>query len=490
MSSFSECLARIKEHRELTDTKIAELCDLDVTVVFRWRKGERFPENWSKVNLLVTGLHLSDEERKELESAYARTLFGEDKYKTYKRIIDILYTLQHCRTENKKVNVAPTEKYKEPGLPQFLVLKNKMDVQHYIKELVNAQIIYKKKKLYLKMITVNSEFNALLKLLLSNSNECNIEEIIYLEDKGSFYEYRNAQFLKEIIEMIFSQKRISVYCADEGECETGDEMNWILSDDFFMEFNDAMTEGMITSDKEWIKLSMENFKIMTENYHILGRHIVDEMKYLSDAMQENTRIQCIEFQPCLGLGFTKEILEEYLHKELPHRDILIEKILSNWVAEGEIKYNAESVFAEEGLRNFMETGIVEECPDNLYRPIDMPVRCQILRNVIEKMKEKRIFQHMIKDRDFPDMTGVRIEQLECDNETILGIEIHFMDTGTNEDGEVIPAGRKERFETVDLRIVSVFEVFWECIKNERYTYSHEETIECMERVLEEYEEKG
>ncbi len=67
MSTFSEYLTYIKESRNMTGAYMANICDKDVSVVFCWLNGKRFPKNWSQIETLVDKLQLTDEEHTKLK---------------------------------------------------------------------------------------------------------------------------------------------------------------------------------------------------------------------------------------------------------------------------------------------------------------------------------------------------------------------------------------------------------------------------------------
>lgn len=482
MSIFSDYLTRIKEKRNITVATMADLCQVETTVMFRWVNGERLPGSWEKVTLIINNLRLSEEEQKMLKTAYEKTLFGEMKYQTFTQCIDILRTMQHCRkleTPMLESEIALKE------LPYFLSLNNKTDILQYIKILLDYQAVSRKKSLYLKMYTVNSEFYTLLRVFMRANTDCNVEELVYLEEEGSYYEYRNIEFLGQLIEMMFRKDYMTIYCLDKKE-DVEVENNWILSEDFYMEFNHEMTEGMLTCDPAMIQLTMENFQRVKNHGQVVGERNVHGLEYLTDVLEKETHLKCLEYQPCLGAGLTKDILERRLCKEIPYRELFIEKMLERYSLEREASWKANCIFTKKGLLEFMEQGVVGECPDNFYQKLDVFDRCVVLQNLIQLIKQGKLVQLMIKEPDFPMMEGIRIEECTDADFNAMAFEIQFIDIRKDEAGNMLNDGRTDRFEIRQKRVIRAFQSFWECMQNERYTYNKEETIAILEEVLEEY----
>lgn len=482
MSVFSECLSKIKDRKHITVTQMAELCQVEMTVMHRWVNGERLPEAWSKVELIMRNLHMSKDEQKMLKTAYEKTVFGEMKSQTFAQCMDILQTMQHCRT--KEIQVVK-EVVEIPEFPQFITMNSKTEVLRYIKLVLDYQAFSKGKGLYIKMYTINSDFYTLLRVFMSENAPCEVEEIVYLEEDDSYYEYRNIEFLGQLIETMFRKKQMTIYCADKNS-DDNEEKNWILSDDFYMEFNHEMTEGMLTLDPAIIQLARENFNRLKKQCTIVGKRDIRSLQYLMEVIKQKTYINRVEFQPCLGPGLTREILDNRIHKELPNRAYFIDRLLERYSLEKEERWYATSIFSKEGLLEFMEHGVVVECPEDFYERLDLSERCMVLECLINYIKQGKINQYMIKAPDFPKVAGLGLEEYRDEDTCFMSFEIQFIDIQKDESGNVLEVGRIDRFVVTQERVICAFRSFWDCVKNEMYTYNEEETLRIMEGILHTY----
>lgn len=121
MSAFSECLKVFKDRRKLTCAKMADACDMDHSVLFRWMSGQHVPKNWENLDNIIKKLHLSASERNELRSAYERTTLGEDCYQSYHKIIDLFEVIHNRITESKKAPVSYFHVVQKEGVPDNVI---------------------------------------------------------------------------------------------------------------------------------------------------------------------------------------------------------------------------------------------------------------------------------------------------------------------------------------------------------------------------------
>lgn len=486
MSIFSDYLTRIKEKRNMTVVTMAELCNVETTVMFRWLNGERLPGKWEKIERIIEMLRLSEEEQKTLKLSYERTVFGEKKYQIFVKCMNNLRMMQYCRkrrqyTELKLESRAVT-------LPHFQEIRNEIEVLQYMKAVLDYQSICKRKNLYLKMYTVNPEFYTMLKLFMNSNVECNVEEVVYLEEEGSYYEYRNIEFLGQLIEMMFLKEHMTIYCAEKIDGTGESEKNWILSEEFYMEFNYDMSEGMFTRDPSTICLAMESFERLKRTYPVVGERNQHGMEYMTEKVEAGAMIRSIAFQPCLPSGLTKAILQRRICKEIPNRDMFIEMFLDRYSLERN-DYQISGIFHKEGLIYFMETGVVGECPDNFYERLDICDRLELLENLIQLMKAGKIEKRILKETFFPDLQGIWIEDFSTKDLNKMTFVIQTNEIIIDENDREVTEKRIDRFEITQNRLIRTFGIFWECMYNERYTYNKEETLAILEEVLEEYRVK-
>lgn len=484
MSAFSECLQNLKNVRGLRYADIAKMCDMDVTVVFRWMNGERFPESVEKLETIEHRLRLTQQEKNELEDAYMISVYGEEKFGNFKNVSKVINGLGKLRKyDDVQSKQTDSENHKnnesENTIKEFTQLHGKAEI---IRGIGDALAILKRdnnKNIYLVTRVMSGEIETILSLYNQKVAGCTVEQIIYPQKNGVAQKHDiNVEVLEKIINVAFQSDDMKVWIGSERD--DADGMNQIISQSFLIQYNNDISEGMMTTHKEWIDMAMHTFDYLKGKSKMVGKKEIDGLQYAESDYRDNSVITTIEYQPCLGACLDEEILDRHFHKDLPNRELVIERLLKSYVF-GTEDGNVESIlndlnvfFSKEGLRAFMETGIFEVFPYPFYTPVTMEERCKIVRRCVGLSKEGKNKHYLIKDTGLSKLKNIHIEYIRDDKRAVVRIDVN-QNVG------------KERMAIKNESILQEFDDFFECIQNEKYIYSKEETEQYMLRVVEEYE---
>lgn len=472
MSGFSDCLEKIRIRRELTNTQIADLCGVEKTVIHRWFTGQRLPGSWEKIEETIGKLHLSVDEQIQLKKAYERTLVGEEQYEYYQQMIGLMAMIQEEKDEKFKKENEIIGEYQITGLPKCLILENKMEILQCIQNLCAYLSKQKEKHLYLKMQAAGKEILTMVKMFCHRNPDCSVEEIVYMDNEldGS-YTY-NAKIFQEAISLLMLKNPVEIYYSESDDSDKKFAINWLISDDFFLQFNAQMSYGIMTTEKEWLSFFQDDFKSIKKSCHPIGHKRVNPEEYLGNMNYHGSYLIGIEFMPCFGKCLTEMMMRSHIY-DIPGKEELIQAILEGM---GGIQETGHAFFLPEGMKTFMETGILEIFPYKIYRPVDQETRCEILERAVSFMEKGVVVQHMLRENRFPDMRGLHIEQVHGKTEK-LTFTIRFEEE------------KKEQIEITEQRILNRFWQFFEYLKESEYVYSEEETLEYMKKQLKEYEKK-
>lgn len=484
MSAFSECLNQIKDRRNLTSADIAHMCQLDTTVVYKWIKGDHLPQNDNVIEKIADKLYLSSLEKQNLQQTYEKSLLGEEKFDCFQKIIEILELLHQRGQEYNSVNTIGNvvDSIHMKPLPEFIELNNKLEILQWIQDVLTYLMTKEEKNLYLRLQTIHQDVIMLLKMFCSRVEHTNIEEIVCFANESYGSTVYNLDIIKGLINMLVQKHPMQIYCQVEGEQERSFLDNWILSDEFFMEFSNDFSYGMLTTNPKMIAYYRKCYEDIKKDSQELGKKWCDTPEsYLLSMDSDQVYFSCIEYMPCLGNCLTEEILEAHILPELPGREALIHKILQyNKVISSNRANGDNSFFSMEGLIEFMETGVFEVFPYEVYQRPNTYWCCKILENMIYFLENDLMSYHMVKEGQLPLLKGVYIELVEYENHDVehLVIDIHFKE------------GKKERFEVYSLEIKKLFKEFFVFMgKNHHYVYDKEETLARLKEVLEEYRGK-
>lgn len=478
MSAFSDYFTSIKESRNLTAAQIADICEKDVSLIFRWLNGTRIPTDWKQIEAVTDKLQMSKDEMAKLKNTYERTLLGEDAYACHQKIIDFFSVLQQRRDEYLSFQDENSFVIKDISLPEFVKMNNKMEILSRVQNALDYLTAHEDKKLYLKIQTMQPEVLMLLKMFCSQTKERQIEAIVYLADGEKDSGVHNLEVLKGIAEILVQRNSIEIFGQIELNYEEGLSDNWIMSEDFVLQFDAELSGGMMSTNQEWIRFLRNAYEELKRVGTSFGKKACESGAFISTYGSENIWGSSIEYMPCIGSALTREILERQIYSYIPERESLIQSILTTYANLAEAR-NADwkSFFFRDGLLEFMDTGRIENFPYMVYERPNPVTRCEILQNMIKVSKEKKLVYYMVKDEALPHMRNLYVEQMDGDLGS-LNINMHFEE------------GIKERFVMEDKGLTKLFENFFAYLAKGGYAYSAKETVAYMEKVLEEYKAKA
>lgn len=99
--------------------------------------------------------------------------------------------------------------------------------------------------------------------------------------------------------------------------------------------------------------------------------------------------ESLSYTPCIGPYMTAEMFRDIANPDIPNMDYIIASTLSHYRS---VSLN-HSIFSLEGLREFVETGIIEEFPQALQkRPLAPNFRVTIVQKMIDNLRRNRAIQ--------------------------------------------------------------------------------------------------
>lgn len=176
---------------------------------------------------------------------------------------------------------------------------------------------------------------------------------------------------------------------------------------------------------------------------------------------------------------TEEILRKHILEKIEGREQLIQTIVETCMFREKktIIKGLKTFFTEAGLHQFMNTGLIEAFPYPVYTPLTMEERCCMIRKCIKMSNDGRNRYYMIKDDELMKLKNIHIEYVINDDYSCVRFDVNNNQNGI------------ERLHLADENIIGGFEHFFECLENEKYVYSSEETDEKMLKIVKEYEER-
>ncbi len=364
-------------------------------------------------------------------------------------------------------------------MPNKLYLDNRMDILVCLKNVLDSMKSKKNNKIYMNIKSINQEVVRLLNIFFDRELECEIQAILYfmpMKKYNSDSKEYNLKVFSEILSILMQRNYVELYCSESSNVGKCLSENWIVTQDYVLQFDEGLSFGMLSSDSERITFFMNEFQRIKSNCDNLGRKelLAEDVAYLYDS--GNVVGNSFEYMPCIGNCLTKEMLEKHIHKDISGREYIIEGLIKRHINQiGNEKWKWTSIFAYEGLISFMETGNIDNFPYEIYKKPNMNVRCELLERIIAFNENGRFCYKMIKGDSIPSSHGLYVEQIDDKR-----INIQFY----------VDGGCVEKFYVDNEDVVSCFVEYSGYLEKIGYIHSLEETTQVLRKVLGEYRQRA
>lgn len=476
MSTFTDSLNNIRERRKLNIAELASACGYDVGTVYKWVKGSHLPKQWQSLETMTENLNLSEYERQELKQAYERTRLGEETYACCQKVMNILDIIQKRGKEYSSTSLKGiVESVSLKPLPEMMEFNNKTDIMNCIQNVLTYIVVNNKEKICFKIQTDHQDIFMLIRMHMARLEKCNLEEIVTFVN-GHGTDIYNLNILEGLIDFLIQKHPIQVYSLEQGLWERKENDNWIITDDFAVEFADDFSRGMITTNPKLVAYFQKNYEEVKQKSVVLGKvYCKNPQDFLAESIEEGCG-GVMEYMPCIGPCLTRDILQNQILENIPGRDELIDRILiyNRSVMDGAFKKTI-NFFQREGFIDFFERGRVEIFPYEVYGQIPCDVCCDIMQNAIDHTRSGRMNFCMMKEEWPIEFENIYIE---CIAKKVVRIDVHF------------EGGQKEQIELYFDSICRAFGKFINYLQESGYAYTKQETADYMQSVVDEYRRFG
>ena len=408
MSEFSEYLEKSIKSRGFTNSEFAKMCGIERTLLQKYLSGQRLFKKHEILRLICEKLHLSPDEKEQMEDKYRKALLGGKLYEQRKMVRDLIESFQQLsskkafskkRTYKFQIDIKSHEK--------MIFYENKEDFLHEVCGVLGYEVT--KPDCYLAMIfqPVYKELESLL-LRLGQKEKVSIHHIVCMEQEsyeaGGKY---NLQILQKLVPFLCSDFQYHVRYYYERVKNHINSMNIlpniILTPEFVICFDCDMKHGMILSDPSLRKFYQKVFDSINEKCEDFILRQQDGLDSLRFYQQQSPIRSSLQWSPCIAQCISKKMLEEILAPEILKQRGVLEEISVAMGKAFQSKENGEQYvpvhfFTREGLRNFMETGRTREFPVDLYQPLTMPQRLRVEDTFRQLIQSERMDVYLLREK--------------------------------------------------------------------------------------------
>lgn len=406
MSKFSEEIKKAIEESELTLLSLSDASGLTLDHISKMRRGVRLPQDTEKIRKLITALQRSDEESRRLMTMYRIERMGDEEWSCMKGIQRLLEYGNALGQKSREMKV-PAAAVQNPLPTEVRVLHNRSEVFSFLQKMLSQF----SGTLHMLTGELPETIVELLALHLRREDFC-CEHLFSLkslrEKSGSLY---NISYVNRIMPLICAGKNYqAIYDYDE----SGNTLlpNWLLTDRWIIGLQKDMEGGVVEWDSEAVAWFRQQYDGRRKNKRQLLKQfptmqhwaswVIDNSNaYRAEAVSGCVRPQdvknyLIESEPCVMMSLTEEMLEAHLLLPEPARTEAMTVCKQRFEQLTQMKNMM--FFTRSGLQRFARTGRISQFPEQIYTPLSVRERIQLLQGFREWLGQSSPGIYMFDDR--------------------------------------------------------------------------------------------
>ena len=483
MSAFSEYLDNHMEEHSISSAELAKDTGIDRTTIHRYRKGKRIPADEETVVMIADSLRMRAQEKSELMEKYDRVVLGENTVNGYKYVKDMLHMFAESEKQSDTVsyrwNCSIDNNLNKPVMP--LGSENEI-VSH-----IHAVFDDAREKGREVSIIMQPTYNSVMNLIahMFEHGYMKVNHIICIEQNHS-KSYMNLEAFRQILPLSFQNRNYNAmyyYDVLHGHInETSLMPNVVITDECAVLFDYEMQHGMRISNDVYIDVMKQEFKKLRNKAtpFVCAEYDQIDVMHSYNLISVAGDFVTLFNQPCMAVGISSDIYEKFLYP-FPEKSEFIKLMcdrLGDWQGNAYNTGNSGAIIPGkayslvQGIRDFMETGRVNEFPAGFYAPLDMEARRNVLSRMIALAKKGYInYYFLTTEIEMPDTLYFYID--------------------TKEKNLLIHKVYEDRINRVFVQEVGIFHAFmsfFEYLEKKKMLCCGEDIIKVMEDIEREYSE--
>ncbi|MGI6057537.1 MAG: hypothetical protein ACOYBD_11260 [Bilifractor sp.] len=408
MSDFSDLINVYKKRSHISAKELGEGTGIG-TNIYKYVRGSRLPSEPGVVDLISDYMNMSNEDRHKLRDYWRIEHFGKERISLWREIETML---QHFR-------LVPDEAQSylfEQKLPDSLLkqpisyLRGDLNIQQVLLAVLTAT---GDGPVHAVVQPDDPHILECLSIAEKSANQREIRNIIRMKQRGGHYAdvmRKNLAILQSTLTLALGSDRYTsyYYYTDDTAQEKWPLMSsYVVTDSCALIFGNGTTAmtGIFTKDPTLVTDLNVHFdsllkesRLMVSRPETPSRIIEDYHAYYTLAEKTSPRMRGIVIgaQPCLTPFLTKELCGRYMRSDNRELRPLVEPYLSylSWW-RNHIRGMMNDIVSVDGIRQFLDTGRIDEIPEAYYTPLSKDDRLQVVRNWLVNSSPDNV--HFLKE---------------------------------------------------------------------------------------------
>ena len=395
MSIFSEKLSQYMKKGSFNILTLAEQSGFSVALLSKIKTGSRLSNDEEKMAALIRALRITPAQQEDLMREYRIEKIGRERYRAFQAVRTMLTRLSapdNLETmQTAEVACADLRRQVAEGrnavndLCEFVIDKELQEsgerrlrilmppTFHYIHDyLMVASWRRQNTELVIEHIF------EMTSALISESECRNLEQIgAALQLLGACGAYRPYY-----------------YYSDDSHCQPYPYA--IVTSRYALFVSQDGMRAVLTKEQAFVDAYAREYELIRRKCSPLVDVFSFEEEYLtrlSERLRTKRDAVAVALQPCLTRCVPGEMMGRHLR--LPQQPGEVEQRYLDSFFKGKAKDT--SVFCEEGVRNFLQTGRVWEVPEALYTPLSRAEALEVLHRWIADLEAGRTSAYLLKE---------------------------------------------------------------------------------------------
>lgn len=397
MSEFSDSFRELIKEKDVNVYSMALYCNTDRSTMYKYISGKRKLKDISLFKKISEFMRLSPKEYQDFLRTYHITNIGEYTYYCRQNVENFILNFP----ENLIPPKPPEDSYGD--LPDYFrkspcfVLHSRVEINNYLYWMIHQESSASEGHLALLL---QPDYEFLFHLLASikpSRTPVQIEHIFCLNTSEQMTEskkIRNLLYMKKIMPLFFAGLDYHPYYFYDDINAHFYNLNTLpcllLTSSCALMCSSDFKQGILYYDAEilaFLRKMYDNIKKKTSPLFHIVNSVLDECHTLGGMGWNLSPSYGIQAEPCLAPYITPEILERVMYKSLPMRDALMANI-REFLAAAKSRIPSSHMHAyhtRQGVLHFLETGRLQEIPEEIYCPFNIQERFQMLENMLQYM---------------------------------------------------------------------------------------------------------
>ncbi len=388
MSKFSDYLRKLFDESGESIASVARSIGAERTSIHKALADERqLP--YTVVHALATHFQLSPEERKVFFQLYNIILQGEDTWQNRQAVCDQLNYLSSIHYD---IRLSAKSDTKFP-CPEFdsSPVEGEYNIRQAIRSVINYETGNNADPVFQIYLPEDFSLTAEFTELWLEGFSFHVEQLYCFPVTSDRNTAQNIRQLRDIIPLCLVSKGSyrPYYFYEHPASASLNPLNYyIVTPNFLVQLSQDFSTALIQTSKKLITYFTNRIQYLLEQCDLLTHCSSDilEILKLYNSNNDPEKLLFITSEPCLGRYFTAPMISKYMRPDpaIPYQ-IMFEAVENRYSSLGKIDKNYYTIFTEEGLQNFIKTGILAELPARYARPRNQTARLLIIKKLRDEI---------------------------------------------------------------------------------------------------------